>query len=753
MMGQDDIRALTAFFHEAELVACPCVLCGNSEFSLLTRLDRHDLGLEARICQVCGMVMTNPRPSDEWYEQFYGEFFWQVYQGHRFSDMSDMFEKDDCRGKAQAILDVCAADLPEHGTYLDFGSGLGGTLSEFTRRHPRWQVFGVDPSVESLAFSQQMLAGTGAQTVSGLDAPELTGVKFDMITAVHVLEHILQPLKFLKELRDRMNDRGRIYVEVPNLVSDEWIGKGFFHVAHSLYFTPESLCCLMAKAGLRVISTHRGVFADQWPWGVGVVAVPDTSHSFDSTESQGSENGFSKIQMHVRKKLSRDTATIVFDDAPPDPESHLAALHGMLSPDSRMVPVSEFRNTISEDDPPQTVVVQDSSRNLLEQIAQLTVNRVVNLRVDKGHMPGTIVAVEIYTQGTPPRQLGQLLNVPSCTKQYLRAMGIPDACLCELPDLASLAAFVRCCPAIVTDSLKWIGPILELLHMAGLSAASEESRCASLEHTDGCSHEKERFLRSILCSPEFPIYVVASDTEDDVLQRILSVLPNARQIASRDLEDLTSDPAFFLLLNSGIDEYLDMFIALARRSAATNSYISFVRTPATSAPYERLLGQAGYLFGTRPPQIAPWHDICVDELDSFSLLEEMYRALFRGPVQTVTKTTVWENLLRHRRDRFRIALRELCRNRNARVVIAGAGHHTDSIADLIEDARGHIVAILDDRQLTEYRGIDVIPFRDVMKCRPDAVLISSDSAEAAISQRLRQEGCPAGMIRRLYSDQ
>ena len=58
---------------------------------------------------------------------------------------------------------------------------------------------------------------------------------FDVIILRHVLEHFLDPSSILKKIYNTLNNRGTIYVAVPNnlLLTRQ---KGWLRIAHTYYF-------------------------------------------------------------------------------------------------------------------------------------------------------------------------------------------------------------------------------------------------------------------------------------------------------------------------------------------------------------------------------------------------------------------------------------------------------------------------------------------------------------------------------------
>ena len=244
--------------------------------STIVESDRHDLGLRIVLCRRCAMAVVSPRPDDLWFNEFYLHHFWPLYIGSRFSDLHDMYVRDQCAERSRQIWDAIAPFLnfsPKN--YLDVGCGQGAMLAEFRSRHPNSACYGVEPSVDAAEYCF-IRHGFRIKTQAWdtLNVGDLPG-PFDLVTMIHVLEHVLNPANVLTRAVQRLSDEGFIYVEVPDLLSDRWSGKNFFHIAHVLYFHEIALRNLFLRCGLDVVTVIRGA-AEVWPWAIGLVGRKST---------------------------------------------------------------------------------------------------------------------------------------------------------------------------------------------------------------------------------------------------------------------------------------------------------------------------------------------------------------------------------------------------------------------------------------------------------------------------------------------
>lgn len=149
-------------------------------------------------------------------------------------------------GQGRRLLDVGAAD---------------GLLSRlFTAQG--WRVTAIERDPERAALGR---AHCERMLVADLDreVPALDG-RFDLIVYGDVLEHLIDPLRVLRALDERLAADGRIILSMPN-VAHLWIrlslllgrfdyaDRGILDRTHVRFFTERSLRQLLAAAGLDVV--------------------------------------------------------------------------------------------------------------------------------------------------------------------------------------------------------------------------------------------------------------------------------------------------------------------------------------------------------------------------------------------------------------------------------------------------------------------------------------------------------------------
>jgi len=157
---------------------------------------------------------------------------------------------------------------PENGMnkLLDVGCGVGRFCH--AAHTQGWDVIGIDVSENAVNMGKTV--SKFPLKVTTLEEMAKGSEKFDVLTAFEVLEHISQPLDFIRTALSVLKPGGRLFITVPNWdapmvrTSDnpDWIPP-----IHVLFFTKTSLTRLVSEAGLKDLKSGF-IFSDPWPDGL-----------------------------------------------------------------------------------------------------------------------------------------------------------------------------------------------------------------------------------------------------------------------------------------------------------------------------------------------------------------------------------------------------------------------------------------------------------------------------------------------------
>lgn len=197
-------------------------------------------------CQACGAVQ---KLSDEkWFDEI--ERIYKAYQIYELSAGSEQVifsEAGVAQPRSGALVDfiVQNAGAADAGKLIDIGCGNGSALRNLSRAMPRWRLYGSELSDAAKPALQQLPNFVELYTTPAREIPE----RFDILTMIHALEHMPDPLASLQDAAFLLNDDGRLLVEVPNVLTSPF---DLLIADHLLHFSPAHLAYLASRAGFSV---------------------------------------------------------------------------------------------------------------------------------------------------------------------------------------------------------------------------------------------------------------------------------------------------------------------------------------------------------------------------------------------------------------------------------------------------------------------------------------------------------------------
>jgi SAM-dependent methyltransferase len=197
-------------------------------------------------CPSCGFIYLNPRPNPASLRSSYQTYLPDdesgIEQWHRmmmpvFSRAADFIEKNQPRGR---ILDV--------------GTGYGHFLFEMHGRG--YETLGLEISRTGVKFAREQL---GLNMIDKtLEEAQLPSNHFHAVTAFYVIEHLDNPMSFLRECYRILKPGGLIFVRYPhttpikNFLALLGISNTLYDAPYHLSdFSPNTMKRFLEKAGFR----------------------------------------------------------------------------------------------------------------------------------------------------------------------------------------------------------------------------------------------------------------------------------------------------------------------------------------------------------------------------------------------------------------------------------------------------------------------------------------------------------------------
>lgn len=238
---------------------CDCGTAAN-ELITIAEKDRYGLKLYTKICPHCGLVMTNPRMSQNSYNQFYDSEYRRLYSGR--PAMSDaFFQKQYKRGKAIYEFVDKQYDMTFINNVLEIGCGAGGILKYFADKGIRTK--GIDLGTQYIKYGIDR--GLDLQCGPSADLIREGTYKYDLIILHHVFEHFLDVQSELRVIKQLLSEDGILFIAVPGIesITDDYDGNilRFLQNAHIRHFTLSTLKQLMERNEFELVAGSEKIMS------------------------------------------------------------------------------------------------------------------------------------------------------------------------------------------------------------------------------------------------------------------------------------------------------------------------------------------------------------------------------------------------------------------------------------------------------------------------------------------------------------
>jgi SAM-dependent methyltransferase len=238
-----------------------CPLCANADVETYSngedlKLAASDLGssrkdiAHGRIvrCRACRFGFRALRPAEEEISTLYRELDASVYEKESLG-----------RAKTANRHLRIVQRYVQTGRLLDVGCASGAFLC--CAADAGWKVCGVEPAEVLCAKARQLLAGRGDVLCVPLQQADLPPATFNVLTLWDVLEHVPDPLGFMRHCMSLLKPNGYLFANVPDLDSfqarfmgDRW---PLLLAEHLNYFNRSSLRLCGELAQLRLVRFGR----------------------------------------------------------------------------------------------------------------------------------------------------------------------------------------------------------------------------------------------------------------------------------------------------------------------------------------------------------------------------------------------------------------------------------------------------------------------------------------------------------------
>ena len=183
-----------------------CVACGSSE----KKFKFEKSNFKYSECRSCGTVFQDPRPNPDLFEKFYTDSDSSNYWSDVFfPSVAESRREKIVIPKVERIINKIRERDNKVNRLIDVGAGYGIFLEEWLKKFPETDAIAIEPS-SSLANScrEKGISVKEAMAENVADLDEFG----DLVVCFEVLEHVYDPLSFLKVLKDKTKNGGDVLI-------------------------------------------------------------------------------------------------------------------------------------------------------------------------------------------------------------------------------------------------------------------------------------------------------------------------------------------------------------------------------------------------------------------------------------------------------------------------------------------------------------------------------------------------------------
>ncbi len=239
------------------ITACP--VCGSRQIDSVALIDgKTGDALHTVNCLGCGLGRIDPLPTRQELAQWYTHHYRQNYKGavqpalrHVLRAGRNALDRWDWL-QLQRIRH--GLNLPASSITMDIGASGGEFV--YLMKQRGYRARGIEPHAGYAAHARDAL-GLEVQGATLHDAlPQLPPGEVGLFSMFHVLEHLVDPIDTLQEIRRKTSRDGLLFIEVPN-ATRFCSPRYMFFRAHTLYFTQASLHQTLRIADWNIVAHNH----------------------------------------------------------------------------------------------------------------------------------------------------------------------------------------------------------------------------------------------------------------------------------------------------------------------------------------------------------------------------------------------------------------------------------------------------------------------------------------------------------------
>ncbi|PHR58531.1 MAG: hypothetical protein COA44_03575 [Arcobacter sp.] len=226
-----------------------CIICGNNVTKIDFRLDycvssdakmiRH--AISHSYCEICAYLFVDEENRIE-YQTFYKDDYDFLLDGDVEPIIGDVKYSD-------YLVEFYSEYIPinQKATLFDIGGGKGNFVNALYEKFPSLEYTVLEPSKSFEILKKKSFIH---KLYNDFFDPKNFDNKYNFLSLIGVLEHVVNPKKFLLDIKTLMDRESYLLIEIPNFKNNK---ADLLTIDHISKFTEESIKNLFFSAGYEIV--------------------------------------------------------------------------------------------------------------------------------------------------------------------------------------------------------------------------------------------------------------------------------------------------------------------------------------------------------------------------------------------------------------------------------------------------------------------------------------------------------------------
>lgn len=247
----EDIKFLIE--RKNDFISIDCPTCGTEN----SKIEIEKNGFTYFECSNCNMLYMSPRPSEKILSEFYpNSRLYEVFNTYIFPTSSETRKEKLFKPRVQKVLELSKKYKIVTDSILEIGSGFGFFLEELVNQKIFNRVVGTEASNSLFETAKSKEYDVYNGILENLKIDE----KFNFVASFEVIEHVFNPVNFLKKVHALLDNNGVILLSFPNYDGFD-IGilrekSSAIDHEHLNYFNEKSISLLLENTGYKVLEIY-----------------------------------------------------------------------------------------------------------------------------------------------------------------------------------------------------------------------------------------------------------------------------------------------------------------------------------------------------------------------------------------------------------------------------------------------------------------------------------------------------------------